>query len=244
MLAHRGGELALELLELAVQRRERRDQREHELAAGAQLELADTPRGRATELCEQFRGLLPAGVPLAGQERGQARLAQPARVGRARVALKERERDPSVQIGEQPQRAGPEPLKLRTQLVSQRGPCADEVLPPAGQRPQRLGLIAVRFKHPEAMIVSARQLAVRTRQSGRTSRPTRESDRGPPLPGWDATPTPATPRPTAARPAARRATRSRPALAAQGPQPLLIVRERRRQQRVAHRISDEHVVLL
>ena len=159
MLADLGRELALELLDLHVQRLDRRDQRQHELPASGQLELADATLGRAPELCEQLRGLLAAGVVLAGQERPKARFAQPARVGRARVALQERERNPAVQIGEQVKRPGPEPLKLGTQLVGQRRPRADQVLPPASQRPQRLGLIAVGLQYPEAVIVGTRQLA-------------------------------------------------------------------------------------
>ena len=86
--------------------------RQHQLAAGGQLKLADAALGSAPELGEQLRGLLAAGVALAGEKRGQARLAQPARVGRARVALKERERDLAVQIAEQAERSGPEPLEL------------------------------------------------------------------------------------------------------------------------------------
>jgi hypothetical protein len=117
------------------------------------------PLGRAPELGQQLGGLLAAGVALAGQKRLQARLAQPARVGRAGVALQERERDPAVEMGEQAERAGPEALELGSQLVGQRGPCADEVLPRPGQRPQRLGLIAVGLQHPEAVMVGARQLA-------------------------------------------------------------------------------------
>ena len=62
-------------------------------------------------------------------------------------------------MGEQVKRSGPEPLKLGTQLVSQRRPCADEILPRPGQRPQRLGLIAIGLEHPEAVMVGARQLA-------------------------------------------------------------------------------------
>ena len=98
MLADRGLELALELLDLHAQRGDRRDQREHELPAGGQLELADATRGRAPQLGQQLCGQLAAGVPLAGEARLQACLAQPARVGGARVALQERERDRAVEL--------------------------------------------------------------------------------------------------------------------------------------------------
>jgi hypothetical protein len=35
----------------------------------------------------------------------------------------------------------------------------DEILACAGQRPQRLGLVAVGLEHPEAVMIGARQLA-------------------------------------------------------------------------------------
>jgi hypothetical protein len=57
-----GGDLPLELLDLPVQRLDRRDQAQHQLPAGGELELADPGRGGAAELCEQLRGLLAAGV--------------------------------------------------------------------------------------------------------------------------------------------------------------------------------------
>ena len=54
--------------------------------------VADATLGRTPELYQQLRGLLGSRVALPGQEPGQARLAQPARVGRTRVAVQERER--------------------------------------------------------------------------------------------------------------------------------------------------------
>jgi hypothetical protein len=44
------------------------------------------------------------------------------------------------------------------QLVRQPHPGADEALPRAGERPQRLGLIAVGLEHPEAVAVRSREL--------------------------------------------------------------------------------------
>jgi hypothetical protein len=64
-----------------------------------------------------------------------------------------------VQIGKQTQRAGPEPLQLAAQLVAQRGAHPDQVFAPADQRPQRLGLIRIGLKHPEAVMVSTREFA-------------------------------------------------------------------------------------
>jgi hypothetical protein len=83
----------------------------------------------------------------------------PSGCSRIAVAIQERERDPAVEMVEQAERAGPEPLELGAELVGQRGSRADEVLPRPGQRPQRLGLIAVGLEHPEAVTVGAGQLA-------------------------------------------------------------------------------------
>jgi len=76
------------------------------VAARGQLKLADPGGGGAAQLCQQLRGLLAPGVVLPDQEPVQARLAQAARVRGAGVALKERERDPAVQVREQPSGPG------------------------------------------------------------------------------------------------------------------------------------------
>ncbi len=47
------------------------------------------------------------------------------------------ERDPAMQISEQPQRSGPEPLQLRTRLVARRRPCPDQILPRRRRRSAR-----------------------------------------------------------------------------------------------------------
>ena len=132
MLADGHGDLALELSDLRVERLDHRDQRAHEFSAGAELELADPGLGSAAELCQKPRGLLAAGISLARQERLKALLAQPACVRGAGVALKERERDLTVQAREQPQRTGPKPRQLGAQLVDQRGPGADQILACSG----------------------------------------------------------------------------------------------------------------
>jgi len=82
-----------------------------------------------------------AAVALARQERPEPLLAESARVGGARVARQERERDQVVQIAEQADRSRPEALELGAQLVGERHPALDELLPRAGHRPDRLGLI-------------------------------------------------------------------------------------------------------
>src|ERR1039457_1641244 len=92
MLADGGRDLALQLLDLLVDRLDRRDQAQRHPPAGGQLELAGPGGGSPAELCEQLRGLLAAGVMLPSQEPLQARFSQAMRVRRAGVALKERER--------------------------------------------------------------------------------------------------------------------------------------------------------
>ncbi len=128
MLADGGRDLPLELLDLLVDRLDRRHQAQDQRSADAELELADPGLGSAAELCQKPRGLLATGISLARQERLKALLAQTARVRGAGVALKERERDLTVQAGEQPQRTGPETRKLSAQLVDQGGPGADQIL--------------------------------------------------------------------------------------------------------------------
>ena len=75
MLAHGGGDLALQLLDLPLIRLDRRDQAQHQPPASGQLELPDPGRGSAAELCEQLRGLLAAGVTL--RTRNPCRRASP-----------------------------------------------------------------------------------------------------------------------------------------------------------------------
>ncbi len=236
MLAHGGGDLRLQLLELPVDRLDRRDQAQHQLPAGGQLELPDPGRGSAAELCQQLRGLLAAGVVLPDEEPVQARFSQAARVHGAGVALKERERDRAVQIPEQAQRTGPEPLKLRAQLVTQRGPGANQVLSCSGQRPERLSLIAVGLQDPEAVVIGPRELAQhkRVKPIGLPSRGAKAIAGGRDLVGMQRQdPQPRVQQPLDQQPIGplnrdqlHLQAHQRPA---QGPQTRLIVRERRRQ---------------
>ena len=59
---------------------------------------------------------------------------------------------------EQPQRSGPEPLELGTELVNDPGARRDEILPRAGQRADRFRFIAVGLEYPEAVMIGAREL--------------------------------------------------------------------------------------
>ncbi|MGA2929038.1 MAG: hypothetical protein ABSG43_24225, partial [Solirubrobacteraceae bacterium] len=68
MLAHSGGDLRLQRLDLLVDRVERRDQAQHQCSAGGQFQRADPGLGGAAELYEQLCGRLAAGVVLPSQE--------------------------------------------------------------------------------------------------------------------------------------------------------------------------------
>ena len=116
-------------------------------------------RGGGPQPLQQLRRGLAVAVVVGLQESGQPLLAQTAGVHRAGIAGQERKRDRAVDVSEQSDGAGPEPLKFCAQLVGQRDPGGDEILTRARQRPQRLGLIQVGLQQPEAMPVGARQLA-------------------------------------------------------------------------------------
>src|SRR5436305_13868379 len=108
MRAELCAEQPLEILELRVQCPDRRNEREHQLAACRELQLAGPALRGAAELGHQRGRMLPAGVPLALQKRLHPRDSEPMGVNRARVALKEREQDLAVHMAEQPKRSGPE----------------------------------------------------------------------------------------------------------------------------------------
>ena len=99
--------------------------------------------------------------------------------------------------------------------------------------------------------LSVRASSHKTNASNRSDLPPDTRNRARVAATWlDAKPALAAPRRATARPAAHQAARSRQLhlqphqLAAQRPQPVLIVRERRRQQLLARLLSDEHVALL
>jgi hypothetical protein len=188
---------------------------------------------------------------LAGKERLQAPLAQPARVGRARVALQERERDLAVEILEQADRPGPEARELCAQLVAQRDLGVHEILARAGQRSERLGLVAVGLEHPEAMAVGARELAdhERVEPVGLAARdPEPGAGRGDLVGVQRQHPQPRVQQPLDQQPV-RALDRDQLHLqpherATQRPQARFIVRERGGQQLLARLVGDQHVVLL
>jgi hypothetical protein len=122
------------------------------------LELAGATDRAAAQLRQQVACRLATLVTLTLQPRGEALLAEPAGVLRARVAAQERERDRAVDRPEHFASAGPQAPELLAQLVRQSDPSADEVLAGARQRPQRLRAVAVRSQDPEAVTVGPRQL--------------------------------------------------------------------------------------
>ena len=88
----------------------------------------------------------------------------------------------------------------------------DEILPRAGQRPDRLRLIGSRARAPgSGDDRCARAHRARTRQTDPTSRARPGTGHAPPPPCSGVAPTPAAPRQAAAPRAARPAARSRPA---------------------------------
>jgi hypothetical protein len=95
---------------------------------------------------------------MAVKECGQALFTEPMCVARARAARQERETDRTVEIAEEPDRAGPEALEFAPQLVAQRNASLHEVLA-RGERPQRLGLVGVGLKDAEVVMIGTRQLA-------------------------------------------------------------------------------------
>jgi hypothetical protein len=116
------GDLAGEPCDLVDERAQRRDQREHDPAARADLGRAGAPAGRAAQARQQLVRAAATAVVLALQERGQALVAKSARVRRARIARQKGQRDRAVDLKEDPDRARPEALELAAQLVGERDP--------------------------------------------------------------------------------------------------------------------------
>ena len=152
---------------------------------------------------------------------------------------------------EQADRTGPEPLELRAQLAAQRHPGVHEILPRAGQRPERLCLIRVGLEHPEAMAVGARQLAQHERVEpvGLAARGPEPRPRGRDLFGMHRQhPQPRVQQPLdqqPVRPLDRDQLHLQPQQRpAQRPQPLLVVHERGGQQLLARLVAHAHIVLI
>jgi hypothetical protein len=145
----------------------------------------------------------------------------------------------------------PEPLQLGAQLIGERHPGRDQVLAPAAQRPQRLGLVAVGLEYPEAMVIGSRELAqheavepvglaTRGSEAGAGCRDLVGVDRQHPQPRieepLDQHPVRALDRDQLDLQAHERA--------AQRPQPRFVMRERGGQQLLARLVGDQHIVLL
>ena len=188
---------------------------------------------------------------MAVKERAQALFAEPTSVDRARVALKERETDRTVEIAEEPDRAGPEALEFAPQLVAERDASLHEVLARTGERPQRFGLVGVGLKDAEAVMIGARQLTQdeRVKPVGLAARGAEPRAGGRDLVGVDRQhPQPGIQQPLDQHPI-RPLDRYELCVhslqrAAQPAEPSLVVRERGRQKLLARLIADQHVVLL
>ena len=108
--AHLDPDLALELLDLRVQRPDHRHEREDQLATSGELKLADaSPRALRSLAINAVDAARPSS-PLVreGLHTGDP---ETARIGWAGVALEEREQDLGVHVAEQSQRSGPEQLE-------------------------------------------------------------------------------------------------------------------------------------
>ena len=95
---------------------------------------------------------------MAGEEAGEALLAEPVRVSGSWVAVDERERDWAVDVGEHAGGGGPEAFQLGAQLVGERNAVGDEVLTSTDERPQRLRRVAIGDQDPEAVAVGTSEL--------------------------------------------------------------------------------------
>jgi len=135
--------------------------------------------------------------------------------------------------------------------VGERDPALDEILSRARQRPQRLGLIAVGLKHPEAVMVGARQLAQHERVEaiGLAARDAKPRPCGRDLVGMQCQqPQPSVKHPLDQQPVGP-LDRDQPNLkahqrATQRPQPRLVVREAAREQLLTSLVLDQDIMLL
>ena len=188
---------------------------------------------------------------MAREKPAEALRTEGVRVLRAGVALDEREADWTVDVFEDHRRARPVALEFGAELVRERDPGLDQVLTRAGQRPQRLGLIAVGHQDAEAVAVGPRELAehervepIRFAAGGAKPRAGGGDlvgmDRHHPQPGVQQPLDQDSVRPLD-RDQRHLQTHKR---VAQRDQPALVVRERRGEDSLARLVSHEQVVLL
>ena len=141
-------DLRAQLGDLGHQRAQGCDERERDLAASRELLFARVSFGGASRLAQQVAGPLAPPVAVPGEESGQSLLAQAASIELDGVALEEGERDRAIGIGEELDRAWPEPLKLGAKQVRQSCARLNVVLARLRQGSHRLCLLAVGHKHP------------------------------------------------------------------------------------------------
>jgi hypothetical protein len=129
MGSHGVGDLGGEEPYLLDDRLEGGHQREHRRPARLRLDLTCSATRRAAQPSEEFGGLLPAAVAVAGEEGRKALLAEAAGILGAGVALQEGQRDRGVEIredagGSWPEKASPAPRAggWRAPRASGRGP--------------------------------------------------------------------------------------------------------------------------
>lgn len=152
------GNPRVQLGDLGDNRLERRNQAEHDCPPGLSLHGAETADRCGAQPPQQLDGRASARVAVSLQEGRQALLSKATCIRRGGIATQEGERDPGVDGREDPRRARPKAIQLRSQLVGETNSAPHHVLARSGQRPQRLGLIGVPAQDPQAVEVGARQL--------------------------------------------------------------------------------------
>lgn len=177
-------------------------------------------------------------------------MAERACIERARVARQKRQRDRTVDLKEDPDRARPEALELAAQLVGQRDASVHEILASARQRAQRLGVITVGLQAPEAVMIGPRELAQheRVKAIGLAARDLKTRPRRLDLVRMQREHA----QPRVEQPLDQHAIRTLDRdprhfqthqRRAQPPEPRLAVLKARRQQRLAELVGDQHIVL-
>jgi hypothetical protein len=115
---------------------------------------------------------------VAGEEAGEALLAQPPDVRGARVALEEGKCDGRGDLAADTIGARPESLQFGVEVVGQRDPGSHEVFADAGESSQGFRLIRVRDENPEAVVVGAGELGQAEKASKESDFPPEAQKRG------------------------------------------------------------------
>ena len=158
MGSHGAGDPRVEHPDLLDEGLEGGNQRKHGGPARLFLGLLCPPLGRETQPGEQLCGGFPSAIAMAGEEAGEALLAQPPGVCGTRIALEKSQSDGRSDLAEDAVGARPESLQFGVKTVGQRDPGSYEVFAGAGENPQSLRLVRVGSENPEAVVIGAGEL--------------------------------------------------------------------------------------